>query len=173
MSTDSALGDCEVFNRHGEPHRLGDMWRERPVLLVFVRHFGCIFCSEQVGQMRRLSPQVHAAGASWIIVGNGSVEEVATFAESLGGEVAVYSDPTLRAYDVAGAKRNLLRLQVIANAWRAYRAGHRQRRLQGSPTQHGAVLLVLPGGRVAWRYVSRTAGDHPTDANILSALSQV
>jgi hypothetical protein len=34
------LGNVEVLDVEGNPHRLGDLWKERPALLLFVRHFG-------------------------------------------------------------------------------------------------------------------------------------
>jgi hypothetical protein len=36
----AALAGLEVRDGDDRPHRLGDLWRERPVLLLWVRHFG-------------------------------------------------------------------------------------------------------------------------------------
>ena len=169
----SALAACEVYDSQGNLIRLGELWAKRPALLTWVRHFGCIFCSEQVAQMQRLAAQVRAAGAHCVIIGNGSVEQAAEFEKESAGEIPVYTDPHLHTYRVVGAKRNLLRPQVIAYGLRAYRAGHRQRGVKGSPAQHGAVLLVLPDNTVPWQYISRAAGDHPSDANILGAVAEI
>ena len=35
-----ALGNAEVIDIDGKPHRLGELWRERPAVLLWVRHFG-------------------------------------------------------------------------------------------------------------------------------------
>jgi hypothetical protein len=35
-----ALGSIELLDSSGAPRRLGDFWAERPVVLVFLRHFG-------------------------------------------------------------------------------------------------------------------------------------
>jgi len=35
-----ALGALELADATGARHRLGDLWRDRPVVLVFLRHFG-------------------------------------------------------------------------------------------------------------------------------------
>jgi len=35
-----ALGKVALLDPEGNPHRLGDYWAERPVILVFLRHFG-------------------------------------------------------------------------------------------------------------------------------------
>jgi hypothetical protein len=40
MSLTKKLGAIEVLDPQGEVVRLGDLWRERPVVLVFIRHFG-------------------------------------------------------------------------------------------------------------------------------------
>lgn len=40
MSVTSKLADIELLDPQGRAVRLGTFWRERPVVLVFVRHFG-------------------------------------------------------------------------------------------------------------------------------------
>ncbi len=37
---DPELADSEVADVDGKKVRLGDLWKERPVLLVWLRHFG-------------------------------------------------------------------------------------------------------------------------------------
>lgn len=36
----AALAEVELLDATGAPRRLGDAWAERPVVLVFLRHFG-------------------------------------------------------------------------------------------------------------------------------------
>jgi hypothetical protein len=36
----AALAELSLPDHTGAPHRLGDEWSERPVVLVFLRHFG-------------------------------------------------------------------------------------------------------------------------------------
>jgi len=36
----AALSDVSLVDSGGASHRLGDLWRDRPVALVFLRHFG-------------------------------------------------------------------------------------------------------------------------------------
>jgi hypothetical protein len=35
-----ALADVELLDGSGQPVRLGDLWREGPVVLVWLRHYG-------------------------------------------------------------------------------------------------------------------------------------
>jgi hypothetical protein len=36
----AALSGISLVDSAGASHRLGDLWRDRPVVLVFLRHFG-------------------------------------------------------------------------------------------------------------------------------------
>lgn len=40
MRTATRLAGIELADWTGTPHALGCFWRERPVVLVFIRHFG-------------------------------------------------------------------------------------------------------------------------------------
>jgi len=35
-----ALAETTVSDLEGNPVRLGDLWSERPIVLLFLRHFG-------------------------------------------------------------------------------------------------------------------------------------
>jgi hypothetical protein len=36
----AALSGAVLVDSTGDSHRLGDLWRDRPIVLVFLRHFG-------------------------------------------------------------------------------------------------------------------------------------
>jgi hypothetical protein len=36
----AALADLELPDASGTTHRLGDLWADKPIVLVFLRHFG-------------------------------------------------------------------------------------------------------------------------------------
>ena len=40
MRVSTRLSDIELSDWQGEKVRLGSLWQERPVVLVFIRHFG-------------------------------------------------------------------------------------------------------------------------------------
>jgi hypothetical protein len=40
MGVASRLARIELSDWQGESRRLGDLWEERPIVLVFIRHFG-------------------------------------------------------------------------------------------------------------------------------------
>jgi hypothetical protein len=36
----AALSEASLDDAAGTAHRLGDLWHDRPIVLVFLRHFG-------------------------------------------------------------------------------------------------------------------------------------
>ena len=122
--------------------------------------------------MRGIVPGLHAAGGELITVGNGSPEQAAWYVEDFEIETPVHTDPTLAVYLAAGARRGLqatLHPRMLGNAIRAWRAGFRQKEVLGDGSQIGGVFIVLPDGSMPFRYLSRTAGDHPSPKRVAAA----
>jgi hypothetical protein len=132
-----------------------------------------MFCREQVAQLRRETDAIHAKGAELVVVGNGSLAFARDFARETGLATPLYTDPSREAHRALGLRRDAaaaLNPAFLVYAWRAFRGGFHQTGVRGDPFQMGGVLVVLPGGRIAYRYASRTAGDHPPIAQVLAAL---
>ena len=107
-------------------------------------------------------------------MGNGAAHFAAAFREDYKLDGPLLLDPELRAYRAAGLRRG--RVEALSprlpwNALRALRAGSRQGAIQGDPWQLGGVFVIGRDGELAYRYVSREAGDHPPVDDILAALA--
>jgi NAD(P)-dependent dehydrogenase (short-subunit alcohol dehydrogenase family) len=119
--------------------------------------------------------EIRARGAELVIVGNGAESFAKAFREDFSLDGPLLVDPELRAYRAAGLRRG--RVEVLSprlplHALRALRSGARQTQVQGDPWQLGGVFVIRPGGELAYRYVSREAGDHPPLDAILEALEK-
>jgi NAD(P)-dependent dehydrogenase (short-subunit alcohol dehydrogenase family) len=119
--------------------------------------------------------EIRDRGAELVVVGNGATHFAAAFREDFQLESPLLVDPELRAYRAAGLRRG--RVEILSprlpwNALRALAGGSRQGSVQGDLWQLGGVFVIRPGGELAYRYLSREAGDHaPADA-ILDSLAQ-
>lgn len=127
--------------------------------------------------MRRIAPELRAAGAAAVVIGNGTPEEARKFLARTGldGEdVQTFCDPGRASYVAAGLRRGVFRIlrpRGLRNLVRAARAGFRQGRTQGDATQLGGLLGLAPGGKVLFRWVEEAVGDPiPFDA-ALAALT--
>lgn len=123
--------------------------------------------------MRDYVPRIHGAGAELVIVGNGTPEQARWFIEDFHIDTPVYTDPTLGIHRAVGARRGvrLSKLpRLVVNAVRAMSKGHFQTRVLGDGQQLGGVFVIMPGGALAYRYLSEVAGDHPNPGDVVSAL---
>jgi peroxiredoxin len=175
-SAPPALEGVTVQDLDGAPVQLSSLWEDRPVVLAFVRHFGCLFCREQAVALRDEVPKIHEAGAELVIIGCGSPTQARWFAEDTEIKTPLFTDPTTKAYWAAGMKRGIARtinLKALGHAFRAFRAGHRQTKTKGAPFQQGGVLVVAKGGAIQYSFASNDAGDHAPLAEVMSALARV
>ena len=124
-------------------------------------------------QLHRENAAFEKAGATLVVIGNGSPSFIAGFREQTLFDGPVYTDPTLAAYRAAELKRGVastLDPRSLFGAARALASGHRQGRTQGDTWQQGGVLVVSPAGEVRWQHASDRPGDNASAARILAAL---
>jgi hypothetical protein len=145
-----------------------------------------------VAQLRHEIQSIHANGAELVIVGNGTRPFAAAFREALELESPLYLDTSGASYRALGMRRGIARTLGSWRTWvnltRALLEGARQKRLRlivrwwqqsvpvlipgarGDAWQLGGVLVVLPDGRIAYRYLSAIGGDHPPVCDVMAAL---
>lgn len=125
-------------------------------------------------QLHRESEAIEARGARLVFVGVGNRHFAEGFRRELGLTEPVYVDTARNSYRALGMKRGLVATLLSPATWRnmvrAWRNGFRQRGIKGDPWQLGGVLVVRPGGAIAFRHLSRASGDHPPTAEVLAAL---
>lgn len=126
--------------------------------------------------MRGILPDIRAAGAELVIVGNGTPEMASAFRDDTGLEVPLYTDPTRRTYALAGFKRGVLATftpRGVAHAARALRKGYRQTGTRGDAYQQGGLLVVDRNGRILYAHRDNEAGDLASNEDVLAALRAV
>jgi hypothetical protein len=125
--------------------------------------------------LRPQADEFAKAGARLAVIGNGWPAAAKHFAGKIGfpPSVAVLTDPSRRAYDLAGLKRSAV-LTMGPHAWlpyaRAIMKGFRQGRLQGDPWQQGGALVVGRTGTLSMKHVSMGPGHHADPRMLLEAV---
>ncbi len=168
-----ALGAAIVLDTDGAAVQLAGEWADHPAVIVWLRHFGCVFCREQVAEIRANRVDIEALGGGIAFVGNGTPRAAAWFQERFAADSTVLTDPDLASYHAIGARSGLLST-LGPGAWgaglRAFRTGARQSTTKGHAYQQGGLVVMAPGNRVVYQHVSRAAGDHPPVSDVLAAL---
>lgn len=150
------------------PGSLGDQLGADPVLLVFLRQFGCIFCRQTIAELREAA----ASAPDYppvLFFFQGTPTEGRAFLRRYWREARAVADAEEWFYRAFGVERATL-LQALGPAvwraeWRARRQGHAGGPPSGDIWRMPGVFLVRGGG-ILWRYVPRHAGDHPDFAGI-------
>jgi peroxiredoxin len=177
----SVLEDVVLDDYEGKPVRLGDLWSERPAVLVFVRHFGCVFCRQMAVDIYRHRHQFDEADVELAVIGHGSPAHAADFRKQQNVDLPLLVDPDRKVYELAGAKvATLNELIGPRQIMRGLKATIMSRLKQGSVAVHqgkiighaaqlGGVLVIAPDGSVRYAHLSQESGDNPPAREILAA----
>lgn len=140
--------------------------KDQPVLLVFLRHFGCTFCREALADLRVQRSRIEAAGVRIALVHmSPDAEAVEFFARYSLADVARFSDPgrgLYRRFELRrGGWRELFGFAVWVRGARAVFAdGHGVGMLAGDGFQMPGAFLVL-NGQIVQAYRHETAAARP------------
>lgn len=138
---------------------------EHPVLLVFLRHFGCIFCRELVTELSELEPTLEALEIELAFVHVGTDQDADEFFSQFGlPNVARFSDPQSKYYDKFGLKQmplvGMISFATIAGSIRALKSGMRQGKTKGNPKMMPGLFFVSQG-KIVRKFIHKSPGDRP------------
>ena len=177
----SVLEDLVLNDYEGHPVRLGDLWSERPAVLVFVRHFGCVFCRELAVDIHRHRHGFADADVELAVIGHGTPEHAREFRRLQNVDLKLLVDPDRKVYELAGAKvatlgeligpRQILRglrATIVSRLKQGSIAVH-QGKIIGHAAQLGGVLVIAPDGSLRYAHLSEESGDNPPAREVLAA----
>ncbi len=179
------LQDIVLDDAAGEPVRLGDLWRDQPAVLIFLRHYGCVFCRDHAVQVHRARHRFAAAGARLVAIGLGTPAQATQFREDQGVDIPLLVDPDRRSYGAAGAKtgtlselvgpRMILRGLIRTIASRLPRGSIviHPGRVVNHPAQLGGVVVVAPDGSIRYAHMSEDVSDNPPIREVLAAVRAI
>src|ERR1700760_432319 len=78
---------------------LRDRWRERPVVVMFMRHFGCAFCREQLIKMGRAADEFDELGAEIVAIFQYGAEATRDFCDARKVPFDCLGDPLREGYN--------------------------------------------------------------------------
>lgn len=151
---------------------LAELSREKPVLLVMLRHAGCTFCRNAMSDISRLRRRIEKDGTQIVLGHMGTVEDFQAFATRYGlQDLPAIADPDRRVYRGLGLKRGTL-LQLLGPRvwWRgllALLSGHGLGGIKGDVGQMPGTFL-LHRGKVVVRFEARDSADKPDYMGMLA-----
>ncbi|MEM7411187.1 MAG: SelL-related redox protein [Myxococcota bacterium] len=165
---DAAVLDQTVAGVNLVPGSLRDQLSASPTLLVFLRHFGCIFCREAIADLRAASEE-NAEYPSVLFFAQARPTEIRAFLRRYWPAARAIADPELQLYEAFGVGRasflQALGPSVLRASSRARAKGH-----EGGP--RSGDIWRMPGvmwaeeTSILWSYEPEHAADHPDFAAI-------
>lgn len=142
----------------------------QPVMLIFLRHFGCTFCREALADIADLRPQLEADGTLVVFVHMAQNELADRYFKKykLPGAVHV-SDPECEYYRAFGLARGTPHQLFGLHSWvRGFEAGVLNGHGVGyRPLGDGFQMpgvFVIYGGEIRESFVHKLASDRPNYA---------
>lgn len=160
--------NVEVLLHTGERVPLSRLYEERPLVLVFLRHCGCLFAKQQVAELR-FHPHLNIA-----FVTMGTLEQTQSFRERSKSPHPMIADPGRALYQAFGLGRGegkqVFNIRTFARGFGATLRGHWVGKPVGDPWQMPGVFLIGRGGEIEWEYRSVDAADNVTAEQIEKAV---
>lgn len=146
------------------PGTLADQLDPAGTLLVFLRHFGCIFCREMVADLRKVSSS-DGSFPRVLLFFQGTVEQGREFFAGRWPEARAVADLPKYFYERLGLTRGSVRQMFGPRAWacgfRAMAKGHFVgMKVIGDPWLMPGVFLVRER-QIVWKHDFDQPGDHP------------
>lgn len=146
-----------------------------PVLLIFLRHFGCSFCRQAISDVADLRAELDERGVRPVFVHLGTPERAKPFFDYYGiGDVERVSDPEGLIYrNPVFALDRVHPLRHIVNpvVWKAWLKGAIFKYGIGPIQEDGHQmpgLFFLKGPRIVRRFRYRTIADEPNYLKLIA-----
>lgn len=169
------LTRCTVMDPEGGRHTIESLVGGRAALLLFIRHFGCIGCSENISLMAPRFAELSELGVRTLIIGCGAPVFIEGFKERhrlLFSPAEVYSDESLASHQAAGLMYSAwggFRPRALYEMARAFVAGNVSGEIQGDIKQQAGAIFVDQAGLVRLYHRNESLGDHVDPSRVVEA----
>lgn len=164
------FSEIKISNAETDLAKLSD---GKPVLLIFLRHFGCTFCREALADISKKQAEFAMKGVKMVLV-HMSTNEIADeyFAKYNISNPLYISDPECNYYKQFGLlKGNFNQLFGFRSFIRGVEAGlvkgHGVGKLLGDGFQMPGVFLIY-NSKIEEQFIHKFASDRPDYINLIN-----
>jgi len=162
-----------VEGRNLKPGSLADQLGTDPVLLVFLRHLGCVFCHETINDLHH-AVKSRSSYPALLFFYQGTPEDGDQLFGSSWRKARAVSDPQKFFYNAFGLKKGgfseLIGFGVLFRAFQAFFKGHSPHfRYYWGPKENKLFmpgLFLVTANRILWTWKFRHIGDPPNFSNL-------
>lgn len=164
QTLERSILESPITGLHLSGSTLGEQLRVPTTLMVFLRHYACIFCKEMVRDLRAAA-EADADFPRILFFGQGDLEETKQFAEKLWPTMSIVSDPTRQFYTAMGLGRGSIYQMFGPSVWacgiRAGLKGNFQTGISGDIWTMPGLFAVDRNGNILWKHEFDHIAQHP------------
>lgn len=164
----------EAIYTQKDEHLL-ELSQKQPVLLIFLRHFGCTFCKQTMSDLSKVRAEIEGQGILPIII-HMAQEELATkrLSNFKLPDIGHVSDPDLSLYAYFGLKKGtfsqLYGLKVFVGGMKALAEGFS---LPSISKEYGNIsqmpgVFILEGGEIKLAFIHSFAAERADYLKIIA-----
>ncbi|WVR05083.1 hypothetical protein IAU60_002095 [Kwoniella sp. DSM 27419] len=177
----------EIVDKDGNKLTLGQLVKDKRVVLVFIRHFWCSNCQMYTHHLSKsIPPSSLPAGTELIIIGCGQSSPIHSYLDLTQSVYPVYSCPSTRLHKIFGFTVNLAAspstdgkkdymsaLTVAKGTWLGIKnglmrnPGHALDSTRGPKGQNGGEVIIERDGTCSFMHRMQYTDDH-TDLDLLA-----
>ena len=161
--------DLQLLDANGNPVQLSSLWKDKVLVLVFTRHFGCPQCKEMMDQLIGAHQALTEKGLRLAIVSHASAESAKKFCDLRAPGAVCLADPDRSAYHAYGLYQGTLWQTLFSP--RIWISNRRLARTKGykpelppegqDAYQMSGTFIIGREGRIHLPYYYEDIADHP------------
>ncbi|MBN9500984.1 MAG: AhpC/TSA family protein [Armatimonadetes bacterium] len=163
--------ELTVMLDDGASVSLSSLYEGAPLAIVFLRHFGCVFCRYQVSQLRK------DADLNLVFVCMEPPSEAKAFKEKLRSPHRFICDSDRRLYESFGISRatmsQVFSLRTVRRGMQAMLAGSRQSRPTSDPMQLSGAFCLDKTGKTRWSHYAQDVSDIVSGDRLRTELARI
>jgi peroxiredoxin len=165
---DDSAPDLEVQTSNGESIRLSNLWASHPLLLAFIRHFGCPQCKVLLDELCQSMPELQRHGITLAVVTQGTPEITLDFCHEYAPGILSIADPQHAVYKAYGLGRgNLVQTLLSPHIWSSNARARKKGATPHLPPEGqdallmSGIFIIGPDGHIRLPYYYDNIADHP------------
>ena len=169
--------DLKLSDLNGKEVQLSSLWKKRPLVLAFTRHFGCTQCKQMLSQLVENRERIEASGLSLAVITQGTTETLLEYSRTFAPGLYTLADPERRAYQAYGLERGGI-LQTFLNlkVWSALNQAKKKGLISELPPpgqdamQMSGLFIISTEGSVLLPFYYDNIADHPSIELLLTGV---
>lgn len=173
------LDNLMLFGPDGAAVALPKIWRERPVLFFFMRHFGCAVCRAALLDLREHQAEIRAAGGTLVAVTPESASMTTRYAQTHHLTFPVFSDREHHVYRAFGLREASLAAVssvdvLLRQAQESLKGNRAYVSLRGASIRLlGGTFIVDQQGNIIFSHIAEPIYNYPPISTYLALFRQL